>query len=316
VRGRSAHQLYLLHLALGGVGAAVVAGGAVAVFSGTGVALPSAGEISEACDSWLSAGGPAALLGFAITAVALTVLGLGLRSARRQVRSSRSYLDALPIGEKEVIVDAVPCRVVAGKEPQAFCAGYLRPRIFLSEGALGQLTETELGAVVAHELHHVRRREPLRLLVATALADALFFLPILRRMSERYRALGELAADEAAVNALHARAPLASALLKFSEPEPVPEAVVGIDPERVDNLMGDDRAGRWRLPRTLLGRSVLVLGAMGGLVLLVWHGLLDPTLELPFLLAAVCMVLMVGGPVVLASAALLLSRRALRARRA
>jgi hypothetical protein len=313
---RGARQLFLLHLALGGIGAAVVGAGAVAVFSGTSVGLPSAGEISEACDGWLSAGGPAALLGFGIIALALTALGLGVRSARRQLRSSRTYLAALPIRDKEVVVEGVPCQVIGGKEPQAFCAGYIRPRIYLSEGALERLSEPEREAVVAHELHHLRRREPLRLLIGTALADSLFFLPILRRMSERYRALGELAADEAAVQTLHGRAPLASALLKFSEPEPSPTSVVGIDPERVDHLMGDTRASHWRLPRTLFGRSMLVLAAMSGLVLLVWHGIVDPTLEFPLLLAAACMALMIGGPVVLASGALVLSRRALRARRA
>jgi hypothetical protein len=313
---RSARQLYLLHLALGGSGAALIGGGAVAVLSGTSLGLPSATEISEACDSWLSAGGPAALLGFGITALALAALGLGFRSARRQLRSSRHYLSALHLRGKEVVVVGVQCRLIEGTEPQAFCAGYLRPRIYLSEGALEQLSKAELEAVVAHERHHLSRHDPLRLLIATALADSLFFLPILRRMSERYRALGELAADEAAVKTLRGRAPLASALLKFSEPEPSPTAVIGIDPERVDHLMGDTGASRWRLPGTLLGRSVLVLAAMSGLVLLVWHGIVNPTLEFPLLLAAGCMLLMIGGPVVIASGALVLSRRALRARRA
>jgi hypothetical protein len=55
---------------------------------------------------------------------------------------------------------------------------------------------------------------------------------------------------------------------------------------------------------------------MGGLVLLVWHGIVNPTLQLPLLLAAACMLAMIGGPIVLASGALVLSRRALRARRA
>jgi hypothetical protein len=60
---------------------------------------------------------------------------------------------------------------------------------------------------------------------------------------------------------------------------------------------------------------VLVLAAMSGLVLLVWHGIVNPTLEFPLLLAAACMLLMIGGPIAIASGALVLSRRALRARR-
>jgi Zn-dependent protease with chaperone function len=313
---RSARQLYLLHVALAGVGTVLVGGAAITVLAGTSLGLPAAGEISEACDSWLSAGGPAALLGLGITVLTVTVLGLGVRSARRQLRSSRNYLAALPVGDQEVLVEGAACRVIDGADPQAFCAGQLRPRVYVSEGALEQLSREELAAVIAHERHHLRQRDPLRLLIATALADSLFFLPILRRMSERYRALGELAADEAAVKSLHGPAPLASALLKFSEPEPSPAAVAGIDPDRVDHLMGDARASRWRLPGTLLGRSALALAVMGGLVLLAWHGIVDPTLEVPLLLAAACMVLMVGGPVVLASGALVLSRRAMRARRA
>jgi hypothetical protein len=305
-----------LHLAVGGVGAVLVGGAAAAVLAGTSLGLPSAAEISEACDSWLNAGGPAALLGLGIIALAITVVGLGVRSARRQLRSSRNYLAALPVSDEEILVEGASCRIIEVEEPQAFCAGHLRPRIYLSEGALDHLSQAELAAVVAHERHHVRRRDPLRLLIATALADSIFFVPILRRMSERYRALGELAADEAAVKTLHGPAPLASALLKFSEPEPSPAAVVGIDPERVDHLMGDVRASRWRLPRSLLGRSALALAAMGGLVLLAWHGIVNPTLELPLVLAAACMFLMVGGPIALASGALVLSRRALHARRA
>jgi bla regulator protein blaR1 len=313
---RSARQLYLLQLMLGALGAALVSGGAIAVLSGASIGLASAAEISAACDSWLSAGGPAALLGFGITALAITAAGLGARSALRQLHLSRRYVTALRISEKEVVVGDVPCRIVESSEPQAFCAGYLRPRIYLSEGSLDQLSKAELEAVVTHERHHLLRRDPLRLLIARALADSLFFLPILRRMSERYRALGELAADEAAVKALRGPAPLASALLKFSEPDPSPAPVVGIDPERVDYLMGDPRASRWQLPRAHLGRSAIALTAMGGLVLLVWHGIVNATLQLPPLLSAACMFLMIGAPIVLASGALVLSRRALRARRA
>ena len=313
---RSARQLYLVHLAVAGIGAILVGSAATAVFARASFGNLSGSDISAACDTWLNAGGPAALLGFGITALAVTVIGLGVRSGWRQLRASRSYVAALQASDDEIIVNGSRCRVISDRDPQAFCAGHLRPRIYLSAGALDQLSPPELEAVVAHEAHHLRRRDPLRLLVATALADSLFFLPILRRMSERYRALGELAADEAAVQELHGPAPLASALLKFSEPEPSPAAVVGIDPERVDHLLGDERASRWSLPRTLLGRSALGLVAMGGLVLVTWHGIVNTTLQLPLLIAAACMVLMVGGPVVLASAGLVLSRRALRARRA
>jgi Zn-dependent protease with chaperone function len=231
----------------------------------------------------------------------------------RQVTASRRYLAALPHGGEEMRVAGEPCRLIESASPTAFCAGYLRPRIYLSRGAVEVLDADELRAVVAHERHHVRRRDPLRLLVARALAAALFFIPLLRRIAERYEAIGELAADEAAVRDLERRGPLASALLKFGAGPTTAAPVVAIAPERVDHLTGDPEAGRWLLPRSVAGRSALALAALGALLVLSWQA--EPTPQLPILLSAGCMTAMVGGPIALAVGALVLSRRALLARR-
>lgn len=310
---RSASRLYRLHLSIGAVGATSVLAVGMIVLAGTKLSLPSGAAVSEACDSWLRAGGPAAVLGLALVAFVVTSSALGLRSARRQVKAGRAYLDTLPLaGERRV--EDTSCRVVELHAALAFCAGYMRPRIYVSEGALDRLSPSELSAVIAHERHHLRRREPLRRLLARAVADALFFIPVLRRISDRYVELGELAADEAAVATLRDRRPLASALLKFTERDPLPAPVAGIDPERVDHLLGDPGTGRWQLPASLVGRSALALAGLGALVLLIWQGVLNPTLELPRLLAATCMAVMVGGPLAAAAAAVM-SRRALWARR-
>jgi Zn-dependent protease with chaperone function len=312
---RSASRLYRLHLSIGAVGAAGILAAGVSVLAGTSLSVPSGAAVAEACDSWLRAGGAAAMFGLALLALAATVLGLGLRSARRQIRASRRYLASLPMAG-ETLIQGTACRTIDTRDAQAFCAGYLRPRIYLTRGALDQLSPAELRAVLAHERHHLRRRDPLRRVLARTVADALFFIPVLRRISERYAELGELAADEAAVATLRDRRPLASALLKFSERDPAPAAVAGIDPERVDYLLGDPRAGRWQLPASLLSRSALALAGLGALVLLTWHRVLNPTLELPVLLAATCMAAMVGGPLAAAAAVVVISKRALKARRA
>jgi Zn-dependent protease with chaperone function len=70
-------------------------------------------------------------------------------------------------------VDGREIVVVAGAAPIAFCSGLLRPRIFVSQGALRRLSAAELLAVVAHESHHADRRDPLRLLIGRALASLL-----------------------------------------------------------------------------------------------------------------------------------------------
>ena len=306
---RGAGRLYLLHIAVGTLGVALLAGGATLVVGHQSFAIPTSQAISNACGSWVQTGGPAALLGLSIAVLALMAVGLGLRSVYRQVRASRRYLDALPLSSDSLKIAGVGCQLIDVDQPLAFCAGYLRPTIYLSKGARDQLDAAELRSVVVHEAHHRARCDPLRLLAARALADALFFLPILGRISDRYSALGELAADEAAVRAMRGRGPLASALLKFSESGLQPAPVVSIAPERVDHLMGDPEAARWKLPRSPLGRSVLALAALGAVVLLTWHGILDPNLQVPLLLAAACMGLMVCGPIALALGVLLLSRR-------
>ncbi|MGH2985642.1 MAG: hypothetical protein ACRDLO_03005 [Solirubrobacterales bacterium] len=41
-----------------------------------------------------------------------------------------------------------------------------------------------------------------------------------------------------------------------------PASVAGIDPERVDHLLGDQEAGRWRRPKTKAGWSALARRAL------------------------------------------------------
>lgn len=312
---RGAACLYALQIALAALGLALLGGSAMLVLAGQSFALPSSRGVAEACDRWLAAGGPASLLGLAVALAALTSLGLALASVHRQARASRRYLAGLPIRSETIEVDGIACRPIACSEPQAFCAGYLRPRIYLSDGARERLSRAELGAVLAHERHHLRRRDPLRLLAARTLADALFFLPILRQLADRYAALAELAADEAAVRAARGPAPLASALLKFSEPGHSPAPIVAIAPERVDHLLGAPDAARWELSRSPLGRSVVALAGLATLSLLIWAGILHPDLRAPLLAVAACASLLLCGAITVAIAALLVSRGALLLRR-
>ncbi len=100
----------------------------------------------------------------------------------------------MPVRERRVIAGR-RVLVVPAARPLAFCAGLLRPRVYVSTGALERLGEAELAAVVAHEAHHAARRDPLRILVARAIGDA-YSLGALPR---REQALAELAADAAVV---------------------------------------------------------------------------------------------------------------------
>jgi Zn-dependent protease with chaperone function len=156
--------------------------------------------------------------------------GLGMRSVVREVRRQRAFRRRLPVGAVRTIA-GTRVHVVPDRDPHAFCAGLLRPRIFVSSGALERLAPPSLHAVVAHEAEHAARRDPLRLLLARAVAAAVPGVPALRRLAARQAAVAELAADAAAVRALGSRQPLASALVVFGQSG-------GVDRERVDHLAG------------------------------------------------------------------------------
>jgi Zn-dependent protease with chaperone function len=70
-------------------------------------------------------------------------------------------------------------RCLAGTDRTAFCAGLLRPCVYVTT-ATAELNTNELDAVLAHEAAHARRRDPLRRLLTRAAADVMFWFPLLR----------------------------------------------------------------------------------------------------------------------------------------
>ncbi len=173
------------------------------------------------------------VLGLALAGLAAALLAIAgvireviadLRVSHRLQRSARAHGD-------DVLV-------LARSVPDAFCAGWLRPRVYVTTGALAVLDAQALEAVLAHERGHVSRRDPLRRAVARVVSDALFFLPAIRTLTRQERVLAEVSADSAAAHS-HGPAALARALLVFEEHG-------GIDPARVDHLVGS--GPRWRFP--------------------------------------------------------------------
>ena len=102
-------------------------------------------------------------------------------------------------------------------------------------------------------------RDPLRFACARALAQALFFVPVLRALRDRYAEIAELRADCAAVRAAAgSKGALAGALLVFDS------AAGGVSPARVDSLLG--RPQPWRVSWRLLLGSVAALAAVSALI--------------------------------------------------
>jgi hypothetical protein len=234
------------------------------------------------------------------------VIALAARSALSQLRARRRFSAGLRlVGSAEVASHET--LIIDGPRPQAFCTGLLRPRVYISRGTLDLLDAEELQAVVAHEAHHAHRRDPLRIFIARALGEALFFLPVLTRLADRYSALAELAADEAAVRRSGTRQPLAGALLAFEEAPN--NSVVGIVPERVDHLLG--KRARWELPMAMLLAGAVTLVGLFAVVLRTADATGQASVDMPLLLAQACMVGMAVLPMLAGGVALLASKRAL-----
>lgn len=113
------------------------------------------------------------------------------------------------------IADRVRC--FADPRPGAYCAGLLRPTVWVSTGIVRRLRREELEAVLWHEARHLGRRDPLRLFVARVLASLLFAVPLIRELVERFELAAELDADRAAIAAQGSVSGLAGALYKLGD---------------------------------------------------------------------------------------------------
>ncbi len=134
----------------------------------------------------------------ALALVGLAVIGMAVDGVVREVvadRRLRGWLRA----------HASRCdrgfSVIEDPRPRAFCAGLVRPRVYVSSGALVLLDDVALRAVVAHERAHARRRDPLCLACGRVLERALFYVPGLAALQRRRLELTELSADEQAIAA-------------------------------------------------------------------------------------------------------------------
>jgi len=220
-------------------------------------------------------------------------------AALRLIRTQRRFLDELLVrdpmpGQHQVIV-------FDHLRAQAFCAGYWRPRVYVSTATVDTLNPAELQAVIAHEKEHRERLDPLRIASARVLGHALFFLPALRKLVERYAELAELRADAAAVRASDGdRAPLASALLAFGL---TTHPGLGIAPDRIDHLLGQQIASR--TPRAWILLAALTLALIAAATIVIGQSASTGlTLNLPLLSHQPCILVLAALPLAAAGTAL------------
>jgi Zn-dependent protease with chaperone function len=161
-----------------------------------------------------------------ILAIAFVVIVRGGWSIGQQVRSTRRFVRLfLPLRETP------PARLRTLLEahnlsaenivylnltvPHAFCLGFWRPRIWLTSDLINLLSDEELTVVLAHEVYHCRRRDPLRLLISRALKSAFFFLPLVGDLANFVELQQEIAADQSVIEYLGDDLPLLCTLQKL-----------------------------------------------------------------------------------------------------
>jgi hypothetical protein len=246
----------------------------------------------------------AAVVVVALAAVGLVVVARVVAGTWRELVADHRLRRRLVAHEPRELDGVL---VITDERPRAFCAGLIRPRVYVSTGTIALLDEFALRAVLAHERHHARRHDPLRLATGRVIAGALCFVPGISDLVRRQSTLLELGADESAMSAgPEHRSALARAMVSFSE-RSEPGDPLGVEPERVDHVLGD--APSWRFP------FVVCLVAGAALALLVAAGVLagqvasgSSTLAPPLLSRQPCVVVLAAIPALVGLSALTLRR--------
>lgn len=146
------------------------------------------------------------VLGWAGGVVALSLLRLGgwlqLQRLLRSARDVGAPWDARVRALARRLRVSCPVRLAeAGWVAVPSVAGALRPVVLLPLGALTGLTPSQLEALIAHELAHVRRHDYLFNLVQVAVETLLFYHPAVWWVSGRVREEREHCCDDLAVAA-------------------------------------------------------------------------------------------------------------------
>lgn len=201
----------------------------------------------------------ATILPLVIVCLSLASVAYGMaragRAVRKFIRSAR-----LGNGPRESIIV---------REPRVLLAvtGIARPRVVVSDGALGQLDKEELAAGLEHENGHIGRHHQ-RLLVAAELFRAFArFLPGTNCAMRELVFHTERDADEWALRRNHDASVLASAICKaaLSPAGFAPALGGGQTTRRVKLLLGDDplrRSGDFVARALAVGLAVVAIGSL------------------------------------------------------
>ena len=229
---------------------AQVAGRPVTVVTDTGKGLVVSLAHATAAPSVISTIQPWILpiwsLGVLLLSLRLVAGGLEVRALRRSVSTADDILRER--------VTRLAARMGLGRAVQVGTStradgpsviGWLRPLILLPPATLMGLTTTQLDAVLAHELAHIRRHDYLVNIVQMVAETLLFYHPAVWWVSNRLRIERELCCDDEAVRVSGDATAYAKALVTMARLQ-VPAMAMGSTggslTDRVRRLVGAGRS--------------------------------------------------------------------------
>jgi len=139
----------------------------------------------------------------AVVVLALALVAM-VRTGWTALLLSRSLRELPTRSRPELEQQGVVC--LTSVAPTAFCAGALRPRVYVTDSLVDLLQPSSLAAVIAHEQAHARRRDPLRRSILAALSLTAFDAPWVRWLRSHHSEHAEISADRAAARRVGAGA--------------------------------------------------------------------------------------------------------------
>lgn len=146
----------------------------------------------------------------------------GVLAVRRLMRRARTpdgrHGDLVDLAERIASRMGLPSPrllLVPGCPGGAFATGTLRPVVAVAPELVATLDDRELEGLVAHELAHLYRRDPLLCLFVGLFRDLTFFIPAVHLAARWLRREQEESADQVAAQVTARPAALASSILKI-----------------------------------------------------------------------------------------------------
>lgn len=220
---------------------------------------------------------PAAIaLGGSVFAI-LRLCFVAVRHAWRTHRHRSRHRSAVCASSGSLLRQGRCVTVVEAAEAAAYCIPGPDPAIVLTTGALRRLSRSELDAVLAHEIGHLRGRHHLMMALAAVLAQAYPYVPLLAAAPRAVERLVEWDADDRAGHQ-HGNRIVARALAVMAtgprESGRVPDGALNAAGfgvvQRVERLLHCPRttagAARWRITAAMALPALALVAAAAVLI--------------------------------------------------